>query len=164
MPNYYQRRKNPALPGSQSNLVKCYSPEFCHIFTREAVRLGVERVAHISQAFLCAYGVLIPLPCCSPKFATFARTANALVGIDDPTPAEADLSVPIFEKMTFLLGACKGVSARDDLDFPLRLWAAAPLANQGAARREVSDFSRQIWSESSAWEVAPLSVRVVAIP
>ena len=124
-------------------------------FYEEAVRLGVERVAHISQAFLCAYGVLIPLPCCSPKFATSARTANALVGIDDPTPAEADLSVPIFEKMTFLLGACKGVSARDDLDFPLRLGAAAPLANQGAARREVSDFSRQIWSECSAWEVAP---------
>ena len=72
-------------------------------FYEEAVRLGVERVAHISQAFLCAYGVLIPLPCCSPKFATFARTANALVGIDDPTPAEADLSVPIFEKMTLFV-------------------------------------------------------------
>ena len=66
--------------------------------------MGVERAAHISQAFLCAYGVLTPLPCCSPKFATFARIANAPVGIDDPTPTEADLSVPIFEKMTLFVG------------------------------------------------------------
>jgi len=98
-------------------------------FYEEAVRLGVERVAHISQAFLCAYGVLIPLPCCSPKFATSARTANALVGIDDPTPAEADLSVPIFEKMTFFVGDVqRGSQPRMILIFPLRLGAAAPLA------------------------------------
>ena len=63
-------------------------------FYEEPVRLGVERAGNISQAFLCESGVLIPLHRCSRKFATFARSANAPVGIDDPTPAEADLSVP----------------------------------------------------------------------
>ena len=73
-------------------------------FYEEAVRVGVERAAHISQAFWCAYGVLIPFPLCSPKFTTIARSANAPVGIDDLAPAEADLSVPIFEKMTLFVG------------------------------------------------------------
>ena len=100
-------------------------------FYEEAVRLGVEKVAHNSQAFLCAYGVLIPSPCCSLKCATFARTANALVGIDDPTPAEADLSVPIFEKMTLFVGGRARVSqAGVILIFPLRLGGRHLLQNK----------------------------------
>lgn len=70
--------------------------------------MGVERAAHISQAFWCESGILIPFPRCSPKFATFARSANVPVGIDDPTPAEADLSVPIFEKMTLFVRGVQG--------------------------------------------------------
>ena len=49
---------------------------------------------HISQAPWCAYCILIPFPSCIPKLTTIARSANVLVGIDDPTPAEADLSAP----------------------------------------------------------------------
>ena len=60
--------------------------------------------SHILQAFWCACSVLIPLHRCSPKFTTFARSANVPVGIDDPTPAEAHLSVPIFEKMILFVG------------------------------------------------------------
>ena len=37
---------------------------------------------------------MIPFPRCSPKFTTIAKSANAPVRIDYPTPAEADLSVP----------------------------------------------------------------------
>ena len=66
--------------------------------------MAVEKTAHISQAFLCESGVLIPLHCCSHEFATFARSANVPVGIDDPTPAEADFGVPIFEKMILFVG------------------------------------------------------------
>ena len=66
--------------------------------------MGVERTAHILQAFWCACSVLIPLQRCSPKFTLFARSANVPVGIDDPTPTEAGLSVPIFEKMILFVG------------------------------------------------------------
>ena len=65
------------------------------VFLREAV--GEAEGDGLEELFGVAVGEIasgIPL----------FGSANVPVGIDDPTPAEADLSVPIFEKMILFVG------------------------------------------------------------